>query len=259
MMIDLHCHLLPELDDGAKNLEDSLKMCSIAAEDGIKTIVATPHTMDGVYVNEKQTIKNAVQALNKKVEEKKIPLNILPGADVHINVDLLDLLKEGKAITINDNQRYLLLEFPHRSVPPNIKNLIFDLNIQNLMPIITHPERNMVLQNDLDLLYELVLQGSMLQITALSLVGEFGPGAEKCCCELLKNNLVHVIATDAHSPESRPPVLSIGVEKAAKIIGEEMAQALVTSNPEAIIQGNDLPDYQEPEKPKKSFFQRLFS
>jgi len=259
MMIDLHCHILPGLDDGAANLEESLRMCSMAAEDGIKTIVATPHTLDGVYMNELTGIRQAVSDLNRHLIQNHIPVEILPGADVHVNINLLELLKEGKATTVNDNRRYLMLEFPHRSVPPKVQNLIFELNLHGIIPILTHPERNMVLQHDLDLVHELVLQGVLVQITALSLLGEFGSGAERCSRDLLKRNLVHIIATDAHSPESRPPLLSPALEAATRLIGETSALALVTSHPSAIIQGRDLPDLPEPEKPKKSFFQRLFS
>jgi len=272
-MIDIHCHILPGLDDGAKDMEESVCMCVMAAEDGIEKIVATPHTMDGIYINKTQDVKHAVNVLNTVLIEKKIPLEILPGADVHVNIDLLELLKEGKASTINDNHllkegkastindnhHYMLLELPHQSVPPNIKDLIFDLNIHGITPIITHPERNTVLQNDIDTLYDLVLQGILIQITAHSLRGEFGPAAEKCCFELLKHNLVHVIATDAHSSTVRPPYLSYALKKAAEIIDEKEALALVNSNPSAIIKGQNIPNLLEPEKPKKSFFQRLFS
>lgn len=259
MMIDIHCHILPGLDDGAKDMEESVCMCAMAAEDGIEKIVATPHTMDGIYINKNQDVKHAVNVLNTVLIEKKIPLEILPGADVHVNIDLLELLKEGKASTINDNHHYLLLELPHQSVPPNIKDLIFDLTIHGITPILTHPERNMVLQNEIDTLYDLVLQGILIQITAHSLRGEFGPAAEKCCFELLKHNLVHVIATDAHSSTVRPPYLSYAFKKAAEIIDEKEALALVTSNPSAIIKGQNIPNLLEPAKPKKSFFQRLFS
>ena len=259
IMIDIHCHILPGLDDGAKDMEESVCMCAMAAEDGIEKIVATPHTMDGIYINKTQDIKQAVNVLNSVLIEKKIHVEILPGADVHVNIDLLELIKEGKASTINDNHHYMLLELPHQSVPPNIKDLIFDLNIHGITPILTHPERNAVLQNDIDTLYDLVLQGILIQITAHSLRGEFGPAAEKCCLELLKHNLVHVIATDAHSSTGRPPYLSYALKKAAEIIDEKDALALVTSNPSAIIQGQNIPNLSEPEKSKKSFFQRHFS
>lgn len=258
-MIDIHCHILPGLDDGARDTEESLRMCYLAAADGVKKIVATPHTMNGVYVNETWAIKQAVRELNDLLAEKEIPLEILPGADVHINPNLLELIEHGQATTVNDNHRYLLLELPHRSVPPNFKDLIFELNLQGIATVLTHPERNLILQDDLDQLYELVMLGTLVQITALSLTGEFGPRAQKCCRELLKHNLVHVVATDAHSCEVRPPLLSTAVEEAGKIIGETNALPLVTSNPEAIVNGKDLPDLLEPEKPKRSFFQRFFS
>lgn len=258
-MIDLHCHILPGMDDGAKDREESLRMCSRAAADGIRKIVATPHTMNGVYVNETVAIKQAVGELNGLLAAEGISLEILPGADVHINPNLPELIERGQVTTVNDNRRYLLVELPHHLVPPNLKNMVFKLILQGIIPILTHPERNSILQTDIDLVYELVMQGMLIQITSLSLTGEFGPRAEDCCYKLLKHNLVHVIATDAHSSRVRPPILSASVEAAGRIIGEAEALALVTANPEAIILGSDLPDLQEPEKPKRSFFQRLFS
>jgi protein-tyrosine phosphatase len=258
IMIDLHCHILPGLDDGAESMEESLRMCSMAADDGVKKIVATPHTMNGVYVNPTQVIRQAVGELNDLLVERQIPLEILPGADVHINPNLLGLIEQGLITTVNDNHRYLLLELPHHLVPPNFKNLIFELSLQGIIPILTHPERNSILQTDINLLYELVVQGILIQITTLSLTGEFGPRAESCCHSLLKYNLVHVVASDAHSSIVRPPLLSMAVEEAAKIIGETNALDLVAANPQAIIDGEDLPNPLEPEKPRQSFFQRLF-
>ncbi|MEW5800733.1 MAG: CpsB/CapC family capsule biosynthesis tyrosine phosphatase [bacterium] len=258
LMVDLHCHILPGLDDGAADMEESVRMCSMAKGDGVGKIVATPHTMNGVYVNETQVIKQAVGELNARLLKEQISLEILPGADVHIHPDLLGLIDRGQVTTVNDNHRYLLLELPHQFVPPNFKNLIFELSLEGITPVLTHPERNAVLQNDINQLYELVVQGMLIQITTLSLIGEFGPRAESCCRNLLKYNLVHVIASDAHSSKVRPPLLSPAAEEACRIVGETDALALVTANPQAIIEGRDIPDFVEPEKPKQSFFQRLF-
>ncbi|MCL6583837.1 MAG: hypothetical protein K6U11_09395 [bacterium] len=258
MMIDLHCHILPGLDDGAKDIEESLRMCYLAALDGIGKIVATPHTMNGVYVNKTETIKQAVRELNDLLTQEGIGLEILPGADVHIHPNLLKLIETENITTVNDNHRYLMLELPHQLVPPNFKNLVFELNLQGIIPILTHPERNSILQNDINLIYELVEQGVLIQITSLSLIGEFGSKPEDCCHKLLKYNLVHIIATDAHSSKIRPPLLSPSVEVASKIIGEQDALDLVTTNPLAIIEGRDIPNPKEPEKPRRSFFRRLF-
>jgi len=257
-MIDLHCHILPGVDDGAQDMEETLRMCSMSAKDGVKKIVATPHTMNGVYVNETKAIKQAVKELNDLLVTERIPLEILPGADVHINLNLLKLIEQGLVTTVNDNHRYLLLELPHHLVPPHFKNLVFELNLHGIVPVLTHPERNSILQSDINQLYELVMQGMLIQVTTRSLTGGFGPKPESCCRNLLKYNLVHVIASDAHSSTVRPPLLSPAVEEAGKIIGEANALALVTENPQAIIEGRDLPDWPEPEKPRQSFFQRIF-
>ncbi|MBN2372868.1 tyrosine protein phosphatase [bacterium] len=258
-MIDIHCHILPALDDGPKDIEESTTMCLAAYDDGIRTIVATPHTMNGVFVNERNTILTEVKKFKKVLLEEDIDINIIPGSDAHVNSNMLELINQGKALTVNNNGRYILLEFPHQLVPPKIPELVFELKLNGITPIFTHPERNTAIQKDLNIILRLVEQGALTQITAMSITGEFGSNAYKCAVELLRHNLAHIIASDAHSSNIRLPLLSRAVHKASEIVGEEFATAMVTKIPQAVINGEDVPGLPEPVAPQKSFFERLFN
>ena len=257
-MIDLHCHILPGIDDGAENIEESVTMSNIAYRDGIRTIVATPHTMNGVFINEREYILEKVNKLQKVLIAKKIDILVIPGADVHINYNLLELIRDGKAMTINNNGKYILLEFPHHQVPPKISEFVFKLKLNKVIPIFTHPERNIAIQKDLNIIFRLVELGALTQITASSLIGEFGPVASKCAVEMLKNNLAHIIASDAHSSRFRSPVLSHSLIKASQITGEKWAEAMVTTIPRAIIAGENIDDLPLPIIPKKSILKKIF-
>jgi len=211
-----------------------------------------------MFVNDREVILAEVERLNNCLAEERLDLRILPGADVHVNYNVLDLIREGKAMTVNDNGKYILLEFPHQLVPPRIPELVFQLKLQGITPIFTHPERNSIIQRDVNIMVQLVEQGALSQITAQSVTGEFGPQAYRCAVELLQCNLAHVIATDAHSSHIRTPVLSESVRKASEITGQQWADAMVSSIPQAIIEGKTLLDLPDPVQPKRSFFKRIF-
>jgi len=258
IMIDLHCHILPGIDDGSPDMEESIHMARIAYNDGIRTIVATPHTMNGIFINKRDLILSEVEKFQHILNTEKIDILILPGSDVHVNHNMLELINEGKALTVNDKGKYLLLEFPHQLVPPRIPELVFELKLHGITPIFTHPERNSAIQGDLNIILRLVEQGALTQITANSLTGEFGPMAYKTAVEMLKHNLAHIIASDAHSSKIRSPRLSNATHKASEITGEKRAEAMVTKIPQAIIDGEVINDLPDPITPQKSLFKRIF-
>ena len=258
IMIDLHCHILPGIDDGSPDIEESIRMACIAYDDGISTIVATPHTMNGIFVNERDLILKETEKFQNILNTEKIDILILPGSDVHVNHNLLELINQGKAMTVNDTGKYLLLEFPHQLVPPRIPELVFELKLHGITPIFTHPERNAAIQGDLNIILRLVEQGALTQITANSLTGEFGPMAYKTSIEMLKHNLSHIIASDAHSSKIRSPKLSHAIHKASEIIVQERAETMVTTIPQAIIDGKGINDLPDPITPQKSLFKRIF-
>ena len=239
-MIDIHTHILPSLDDGPKTIEESIELCKIAANDGIKTIVATPHSKDGVYEAKSDDTLRKVKELNLKLEEIQLDLEILPGAEVHINERLVEYIKNGEVLTINNGRKFLLLEVPFFFVPPTTDKLISNLRSIGIVSIISHAERITKFQKTPKILDQLVKSGTLIQITAQSLTGDFGSRERKCAEWLLKHEMVHFIASDVHSLTGRPPILSKALERAAKIIGEQKARALVSHNPEQIINGLDI-------------------
>jgi protein-tyrosine phosphatase len=241
-MIDIHAHILPGIDDGAKNLEQSLQMARMAVEDGITVMVATPHlfkgrTIDLSQLNTKEKILQHVAKLRQKLYEEKIPLEIFPGCDFPLSFEALQLLDDGQALTINDANRYLLLELPETSLPPATEEICFYLQSKGITPIITHPERHMIIQDMPQKLKRLIDLGCLVQVTGNGLTGGFGRRVKKIARQLLKLGYVHLLATDAHDAKARPPVLSQAVMELSRLVGESRAQAMVNDLPEKIIAG----------------------
>ena len=216
-----------------------MAMARLAMEDGVHTIVATPHTLNGVYTSHIHQIISDVATLQEAFSKNQIDLKLYAGADVHLCPGMLERIESGDAGTINNAKSYLLLEFPPQTIPPGIKEEVFNLKVNGVTPIITHPERHPLIHHDRAILYELVRMGALCQMTAMSITGDFGGMVMECAETLLKNRLIHVIASDAHNSESRPPVLSQAVESAAKIMGNyEDAERMVKDVPAAILSGD---------------------
>ena len=254
-MIDLHCHVLPGLDDGSRLLEETLDMARSAVKNNIDTIVATPHTLNGFFVNKWENVVSLTSTVQKAFDSEDIPITLYPAMEAQVCPELFDALKKGQAATINDNSRYLLLEFPPFTMPPGSRDFIYKLRLQGITPVIAHPERHLILQNDLKQLYGLVQQGALCQLTALSITGFLGSAVQKSSELMIKTGLAHVIATDAHSNDQRIKVLAPAVDIAADILQDySRAEKMVTSTPAAIIAGEDVV-VDEPEmQKKKSFF-----
>ena len=239
-MIDIHTHILPCLDDGPGSVEESIELCKIAANDGTKKIVATPHSKDGIYEVESSEILNGVKVLNLKLKEAQIDVEILPGAEIHINENLEEYIKNGEVLTINDGMKYVLLEFPFMSVPPGIDTFIFNLKSIGITTILSHAERIIPFQRNPGVLIPLINSGTLVQVTAQSLTEDVGSSERKCAEWLLKHNMVHFIASDVHSLAGRPPILSKALAVAVDILGEKEAGVLVYDNPERVINGLDI-------------------
>jgi protein-tyrosine phosphatase len=254
-MIDVHSHILPAVDDGAKTIEESLAMGRIAARDGITDIVATPHALNGTYENPRGRVLEGVAALQEAFLKADIRIRLYPGADVRLTDHLVEHVKRGDALTLNDTGKYVFVELPSQVIPANMAEFIFELELAGMKPIITHPERNIFIEKNPNILYDLVEKGALAQITAASLTGMFGGGAQDTARKLLKCGLVHLIATDAHSPSRRPPVLSEGVKCAARIVGKAAADAMVNDTPRKILAGTYI-ETNEPQRyrPFFSFF-----
>ena len=236
-MIDIHNHILPNMDDGASSWDISLKMCQEASDDGIKIIVATPHTLNGIYENNPQDIEEKVKILNQKLKENNISLQILPGSEVHLRDDIIEKIKNQEILTLNKSN-YILLEFPHTQIPLHIEEILFQIQIMGITPILSHVERNLEFQRKPNLLTNLIQKGALAQLTAASLCGSFGSKIRKFARELLANHLIYCMASDAHSDSTkgRNPILSKALIEAAKIIGQDAVLDLVQSHPKRIIE-----------------------
>ena len=234
-MIDIHCHILAALDDGPRRLEISLEMAAIAAEDGIKTIIATPHA-DGLTVNP-GSVETAVLNLQEKLHGRKIALRIAAGFEIPYHL----VLELAESHTLAGS-RYVLFELPHFQVPPDAPQTIYRLLEQGLWPIIAHPERNSTLIDQPDLLTGLIEAGALVQLTAASITGALGPDVQRCAHYLLNRRQAHFIATDSHSPTFRTPVLRSARKIAARLLNSELAAALVEDNPARILQNTGQPN-----------------
>jgi protein-tyrosine phosphatase len=253
-MIDIHCHILPNVDDGPETLDETLEMCRMALADGTTTIVATPHQRNGVHYNSSESILENVQTVASLLKKSNMDLELLPGADVHIEVDTAEKILQGEIMSINNTKRYFLLEFPAHAIPLNIDKLIFNLLLKGITPILTHPERILEVQENPNRIYELISMGVLSQITAMSVTGEFGTRPRKCARTLLKHNLAHIIASDAHSADYRPPILSDAVKIVSRLLGEERAMEMVTTVPLQIVRGEAVQVLIPPTKIRRKLF-----
>jgi protein-tyrosine phosphatase len=236
-MIDIHNHILPGLDDGSKSWEITLEMCRLALEDGIKHIVATPHANES-YAYDRDRVREVIVDLNRLIGEQ---LTFSIGCDFHLSYENIeDAVAHPRRYSIAATP-YLLVEFSDFGIPPKITDSFFRLQSARLTPIITHPERNAILQRQPEQLLEWVDAGCLVQVTASSVTGFWGEDARKISLWLLEHNLVHVLATDAHDGKLRKPILSEARDCVAKRFSPDLARALVQDNPKAIVTGRPLP------------------
>lgn len=247
-MIDLHCHILPGIDDGSKSLEMSLQMARIAVADGIRTLACTPHIYPGLYMNDAAGITAARDALQAALDEHGIALQLTTGADVHLVPGLVHGLRTGRIPSLN-RTRYVLLEPPHHVAPPRFAELVFDLVANGYTPVITHPERLTWVETHFETFVDLTRQGAWMQVTAGSLTGVFGSRAQYWGERFVGEGLTHILATDAHSIGRRVPVLSEALAVAERLLGREEAQQLVQGRPSAIM--DDLPPGQAAPLPQR--------
>jgi protein-tyrosine phosphatase len=233
-MIDLHCHMLPGIDDGAVDLDMALAMARIAASDGIHTVACTPHIYPGLYENTAPGIRAAVAALQSELDRRSIPLCLVTGADVHVAPDLVGSIRAGAVPTLAGS-RYLLLEPPHHVAPPRFEESVFQLMVAGYVPVITHPERLTWLRDNYDIFQRLVKAGTWMQLTAGSLTGRFGREPQYWSERMLDEGLAHILATDSHHPKRRPPLLAESRDAAARRVGEREALHLVVTRPQGIV------------------------
>ena len=223
-MIDLHCHLLPGVDDGARTLEDSLAMAQKAVAEGISHILVTPHHKNGKYLNPKEAVQEATEALQTELDDRGIGLTLYPGQEIRINGELLEDIENGEILFVDEEEHYLLIEFPTLSIPHYTESLFFKLQQKGITPVIVHPERNQAIIDDPDILLPFIERGALAQVTAASYMGAFGKDIALLSYRLIEANLVHIIASDAHNTRGRGFYYKKAFAKLEKDFGTEKVQ-----------------------------------
>ncbi len=249
--VDIHCHLLPGVDDGAPTLDDALAMAEMAVADGIGTIVATPHQLGNYTKNSGSMVRAAVERFQQTLSERRIPLRVLAGGDVRLEPDLVRKIRSGDVLSLADRRRHVLLELPHEIYVP-LERPLAELAAAGIVGVLSHPERNRGLLGQPDLVCPLVRRGCLMQVTAGSLTGIFGPQVQRFSEYLLKQGLVHFVATDAHGTGKRRPVLRGAFDRVTELVGREAALALFCRNPAALVAGGAVAS----EVPKSARFAR---
>ena len=257
-MIDIHHHCLPEVDDGPREWDEAAAMCRAAAEEGIETIVATPHVLRGRWKTFGiPELELRIAELRKRVGESP---RLLLGSEYFFAHDIVEVLHANNAIVPLAGSRYVLVELAANSVPPLIEQPLYRMQLEGWVPVLAHPERNLVFQAKPDALAELLDHGVKTQVTAGSLTGEFGPQARQAAETFLHRNLVHFIATDAHNMTKRPPRVREARAVLEELVGAAVADALMIENPRAVVENRAL-DY-DPDpipEPERGFLTRLRS
>lgn len=247
-MIDLHTHILPDWDDGAADMAEAVRMIEVARGDGITGIALTPHIFRATkHGGDGNGLKARIGEFIKEAASEGV--SFYPGAEVYIHTDMIAHIQEFE-LKVNGSD-YVFIEFPATQVPSGTRILAYQMMLAGLIPIISHPERNAVFVRMPELLFDLIKQGALAQLTAQSLTGEFGTVIQKAAESFLRHGLVHLIASDAHNADTRRPCLSAAVDMASKIVGPARAEALVTKAPAAILDNGVIPDLMEPVRPDK--------
>ena len=255
-MIDIHNHILINVDDGPKSREEMLNLLKQAKSEGVTEIIATPHHLSSAYDNDKQQVLSKVEELLSMNKVQEIGIKMYPGQEIRITDQILPGLEDGSILSLN-NSKYLLIELPSGGVPHYTERLFYELLSKGYVPIIAHPERNKGISQDLDKLYQLVKAGALSQLTTSSLLGENGKKIQKLSIQMLENNLTHFIASDAHHSEIRPfKMNSLFKDKKLNKFEKDLESFL--KNAESVVNNTDIAKKQPTQNYKNKKFFGLF-
>lgn len=239
-MIDIHSHILPEMDDGPETIEEAIEIARLAAADGTKTIFATPHMAETNEFATATCVSESVKELQKAIDAQGITLNVAPGVEVYPSDDVLRAVDAGLPVKLASSN-YLLLDCPLNIIPMGFEQLVFSLQTRGITPILAHPERSVVIQEKPQILEPLVSRGMLVQCNASSILGIHGRQAEETMMLFLQHKWVHFVASDAHSAGRRRPRLSEAVDTLLNLVGSEMTQELAWHNGQRILNGEKVP------------------
>lgn len=238
-MIDLHCHLLPNVDDGPGGWEESLKMVSIAYEDGMSGAVTTPHWIEGTnWRPEPGRIRALVSELNERIGALGIPFTVYPGMEIGMTADLPGLAASGEVLTLAGG-RYILVEVPFQAIPYRFEHVVAELKSSGKIPVLAHPERNRELQKKPKRILNIVETGALVQVTASSISGSFGSEARKCSLAFAEMGVIDFVSSDGHSSERRRPLVSEGLAELRRSFGAGIVKT-VTENSYKVVENSEI-------------------
>ena len=259
--VDLHCHILPEWDDGPDTLDDALEMAVRAADAGLKIVVATPH-VGRDFRRRKQkrpanVIAEGVASLQNAINERGIALEVLPGAEILLgSVDVATRLPEELALTYGHRGKFALIESPFPTWPPFGWQVVQNMSGRGITPVIAHPERYLDVQKDARIMEQIIGAGGVIQITADAILGVSGKPMRDCCFRLLRDGQISLVASDAHSIKNNLPLAC--VEKVTELVGERAAHAIFVENPRRLLAGERVspPRIEAPKAPAWQFWKK---
>lgn len=254
-MIDMHSHILPNIDDGARSIEETFQLLQEAKEVGFEAIVSTSHYMEGYYETDAPEREVWINAIYNKLREKNININLYLGNEIYLSENIIELLEKGKACTINDTS-YVLFEMPLNVEPLNLYDVIYQMMQYKLVPILAHPERYTFVQEDPELIYDLVQKGVLMQANYASVIGYYGSKAQMIVKKLLENNMIHFLGSDVHRKNTIYPRMPEILEELREIIGEAKLEELTTINPKLVLQNKRI-DVEEPNKIELTLKEKL--
>lgn len=250
--VDIHCHMVPGIDDGAQDHADSLAMALLAVDEGFETTIVTPHQLGSFARNQGDDIRSRCQELQELLDANAVPLRVLPGADVRIDDGMIDKLVSGEVVTLGDHRKHVLLELPHELYLP-LEPILESLDRHGMVGILSHPERNHGILRKPSLIEPLVEAGCLMQVTAGSLMDGFGSASKALAEQMCKKGLVHFLATDAHGPRARRPKMKDAYARACELAGEAAANKWCREFPALVAQGKSVPGgLVKTETPKRS-------
>ena len=249
-MIDVHCHILPEVDDGAESMQQAINMAKIAQEEGISKMIATPHYHPEFKYEKGEELKRISERFKKELKENNIDIEIYLGNEIYFTYDLMDKISELDFYCLNDS-KYILIEFPPNNFPSNLCNIVYELKQQGYTPVLAHVERYMQIHEDTEIIYDCIKEGALIQVNSSSIIGKNGKEAERVSEILLNNNMIHFIATDAHSSTRRRPIIRETYDYIVRKYGEQKAEMLFIQNPYKVIEDKEI-SIESPRKYEKS-------
>lgn len=254
-MIDIHTHILPNIDDGSRSIEETFNLIKEAKQAGFEAIVLTSHYMEGYYETNTPEREVWVNAIYENLRAKNIDVKLYLGNEIYMSENMIKLLEEGKASTINDTS-YVLFEMPLNAEPLNLYDVIYEMLQYKIVPILAHPERYSFVQKDPGLIYDLVQKGVLMQSNYGSIIGQYGEKARIIVEKMFENNLVHMLGSDVHRQNTIYPKIPQILSEINEIIGEEKLKELTTANPKSVLNNKRI-EIREPQDIELTFKEKI--